>query len=309
MQQVAEAIANRYFGANPQKITSLGGGWYGRVFLAEMLAEPVKVIIKIHLFPNLAEKEACQLAVLATHATVKMPAVFFVHKSTADIPKDAIIMEYIPGFNAGNYNLLEIKEENRIAIAEQIVDNLLSYHKVINPDGFGEIEASSFEPDWKKSYKAKADDALSKAESFYISGKIDDAIFSVIRKAHELYDRIFYLPVKEARLIHGDYNTWNILLDENLLRVSAVIDPLNSCFADSELDLYQLNHANGKDYKLLDIYASKFPLSENFSLKSSFYELFDHITGFYNANIEIDYPFVIALAKELEQQMQKFGLL
>lgn len=309
MQQIAEAIVNRYFGTNPQKITSLGGGWYGRVFLAEMTAEPTKVIIKIQLFPNLAEKEACQLEVLATHATVKMPDVFFVHKATPDIPNDAIIMEYIPGFNAGNHNLLEIKEKPRVAIAEQIVDNLLSYHKVINPDGFGEIGANSFEPDWKKWYKTKADDALSKAESLYVSGKIDDVIFSVIRKAHELYDRIFYLPVKEARLIHGDYNTWNILLDENLTHVSAIIDPLNCCFADSEMDLYQLNHANGKDYKLLDIYASKFPLSENFSLKLSFYELFDHITHFYDTNVEIDYPFMAALAKELEQQMQNFGLL
>lgn len=309
MQQIAEAIVNRYFGTNPCKITSLGGGWFGRVFLAEMTAEPLKVIVKIHLVPNLAQKEACQLEVLAAHATVKMPDVFFVHKATPDIPYDAIMMEYIPGYNAGNYNILEIKEENRAAIAEQMVDNLLSYHKVINPDGFGEIGASSFEPDWKKWYKTKADEALLKGESLYASGKIDDVIFSVIRKAHELYDRIFYLPVKEARLIHGDYNPWNILLDESLTQVSGVIDPLNCCFADSEMDLFQLNHANGKEYKLLDIYASKVSVSENFSLKSSFYELFDHTAHYYDANVEIDYPFMAALAKELERQMQNFGLL
>lgn len=110
MQQKAEAIVNKYFETNLQKITSLGGGWYGRVFLAEMTGNPAKVIIKIHLFPNLAEKEACQLEVLAAHATVKMPDVFLVHKATSDIPYDAIIMEYIPGVNAGNYNLLEKKK-------------------------------------------------------------------------------------------------------------------------------------------------------------------------------------------------------
>ncbi len=309
MQQIAEALVNRYMGGYPQKITSLGGGWYGRVFLAEMMDEPTKVIVKIHLVPNLAEKEACQLKVLAAHATLKMPEVFFVHKAAPDIPRDAILMEYIPGFNAGNSNLLEIEEKNRAAITQQIVDNLLSYHKIINPDGFGEIGANSFEPDWEKWYKPKADGAFIKAESFFARGKIGEDIFSVIRKAHDLYDNIFYLPVKQARLIHGDYNTWNILLDESLTHVSGVIDPLNCCYADSEMDLYQLNHANGKEFKLLEIYASKFPLSENFPLKTSFYELFDHVTGFYGANVEIDYPFMTALAKKLEQQMHNFRLL
>lgn len=309
MQQMAEAIAYGFFGTRPQKITPLGGGWYGRVFLVEMAGAPVKAIVKIHLVPNLAKKEARQLKALAAHATLKMPDVFYVHKSTPDIPNDAIIMEYIPGFNAGNHHLLEIDEINRAAIAQQIVDNLLSYHGVVNPDGFGEIGASSFEPDFKKWYKPKADGALKKAEWFYAHGKIGDDIFSVIQKAHERYDGIFYMPVTQARLIHGDYNTWNILLDESLTHVSGVIDPLNCCFADSEMDLFQLNHANGKEFQLLDLYAAKSPLSENFPLKKSFYELFDHITGFYDAKVEMDHPFVTALAKELAQQMQHFGLL
>lgn len=309
MQEIAEALVKRYYKTDPYTITSLGGGWYGRVFLAEMNTEPKKVIVKIHLFPNLAEKEACQLEMLAAHATVKMPEVFFVHKASPDIPYDVIVMEYIPGVNAGNFNLFDIDEKNRVAIAEQMIDNLLSYHEVINPDGFGEIGSDSFEPDWKKWYRAKADSALAKAESLYADGKIDDVIISVTRKAHELYDRIFYLPIKEARLIHGDYNPWNILLDENLTHISAVIDPLNCCFSDPEMDLYQLNHANGKEYHLLDIYASKVPLNENFALKSIFYELFDHVAHYYDTGVEIDLPFMTALANELEQQMQVFGLL
>lgn len=76
MEHIAKAIASKYYGTTPQKITSLGGGWYGRVFLAEMAAEPTKVIVKIQLLPNLAEKEARQLKVLAAHATLKIRMCF-----------------------------------------------------------------------------------------------------------------------------------------------------------------------------------------------------------------------------------------
>ncbi len=281
----------------------MGGGWYGRVFLAELEKEPKSVIVKIHLFPNLAQKEACQLDALAAHGIAKMPQVYFTHTANGDIPYDAIMMEYIEGINAGNYDVLNIKEEYRAAIAEQIVDNLLSYHKTINLAGFGEIGASNFELDWRKYYKVKADEAMSKGEKLYENGKIDESVIRVMRKAHAAYDRIFYLPIDKARLIHGDYNTWNILLDENATYVSGVIDPLNCCYADAEKDLYQLNQANGKQYGLLKRYAEKMPLSENFFMKSSFYELFDHIAHYYDTNVDIDQSFLLPLASNLEQQM------
>ncbi|MCL2427455.1 MAG: fructosamine kinase family protein [Oscillospiraceae bacterium] len=307
MKEIAAAIAQKYLGVAPLNIIPLGGGFYGRVFLAEMPNEPTEVIIKVYLFPHLAQKEACQLKILSTYSIVKMPEVLLVHKASPDIANDAIIMEYIPGLNAGDD--FAIKNDDKVRIANQIVENLLSYHKIVNSEGFGEIGANSFEPDWKKWYKNKADGTLLRAKSLYNKKKINEYIFSVVQKAHELYDKIFYIPITEARLIHGDYNTWNILLDEDLTHVSAVIDPFNCCWADSELDLYQLNNANGKQFGLLDIYASKSPLSENFPLKLSFYELFSEITHFYDANVEIDYPRMTAEANELELQMKVFGLL
>jgi fructosamine-3-kinase len=309
MRKIAEAIANKYFTTTPRKITSLGGGWFGRVYLAEMPSAPGFVVIKIHLLPMVAEREACQLKILSAHATVKMPEVFFVHTATPDIPYDALLMEYIPGVNAGNRPLIEIREKDRNAIAEQMTENLLSYHRIVNPAGFGELRATAFEPDWKTWYKPRTDAALLKGELLCTNGKISGDILSVMQKAYELFDRIFYLPITEARLIHGDYNTWNILLNEALTHVSGVIDPLNSCFADSEMDLYQLNHANGKSYKLLELYALKCPLSENYPLKASYYELFDHAANYYDANVEVDIPFLTVLAERLEREMRRFGLL
>ena len=58
-------------------------------------------------------------------------------------------------------------------------------------------------------------------------------------------------------------------LSEDLSRVSGVIDPFNCCFADAEMDLYQLDNANGRDYGLLEQYSQRVRLSENFALKTA----------------------------------------
>lgn len=291
----------------PNKVISLGGGFYGRVFLAELEKEPYSIIIKIHLYPNLAYKEALQLTTLAAHATVKMPEVYFVHNSDDDTPYDALAMEYITGINAGSRELI-INDKDKTNIATGIVDNLISYHQTINPNGFGEIDASCFELDWRDYYKPKAEKILHKAQQTYESGSITAEVFSVMYKAFINYDRIFYLPITCPRLIHGDYNTWNVLIDEDLRNVKAVIDPFNCCWGDSEMDLYQLNNANGKYYGLFDIYRSKFPLSENYEIKKCFYEVFTELMHFYDANIDIGKSNIPAQAKKLETQMNLYGL-
>lgn len=308
MQHICESIVKKYYGITPNSIRPLGGGFYGRVFLAELGTEPFTIIIKIYLYPHLAEKEAGQLKILSAHSTVKMPEVFFIHTAESDIPNDAIIMEYISGINAGDSDIV-IPDNSRRSIAEAIIENLLSYHQTVNPKGFGEINAVSYEPDWKLFYKPKADAALWKAEQMKRKGKLDDYVISVIKKSRNNYDRIFYLPVKEARLIHGDYNTWNVLLDEKLTCIKAVIDPFGCCWADSELDLYQLNNANGKYYRLLDIYSAKFTLSENFPLKMCFYELVSEINHYYDANVDVEFSQIPEAANKLEKQMNNFGLL
>lgn len=307
MEKLIAAITRKYLHAPPQKITPLGAGWYGRVFLAES-KDFDAVVIKIYLNTNLAEKETRQLRILSAHATAKMPKVYFTHTADDDIPKDAIGMEYLPGVIAGRSDLA-VPQSNRSRIAESIVENLISYHKTVNPQGFGEIDTDSYEPDWAKWYLPKAKSALHKAAHMHKGGKLSDDVFGIVSQAYQNYDGIFYLPVKEARLIHGDYNTWNILLNEELTDVSAVIDPFDCCWADSELDLYYLNHVNGKDYGLLDLYASKFPLSDNYLLKMSFYEVFSEIAHHYDAHIDIEPSYILQAARELEKQMEHFGLL
>jgi Predicted aminoglycoside phosphotransferase len=306
MQKMVEAISQKYFNASPQKITALGGGFYGRAFLAES-KDFGAVVIKIYLCPNLAAKETCQLKVLSAHAIVKMPQVYFTHTADDDITKDAIVMEYLPGVIAGKADLA-VSESNRRHIAETIVENLISYHKTVHPEGFGEINADSYNANWKEWYFPRVESTFHKAAKLHKDGKMDDDLFATVSKAYRSYDRIFYLPIKEARLIHGDYNMWNIMLNEELTDVSAVLDPLNCCWADSELDLHNLNLVNGKDYGLLDLYTSRFPMSDNYLLKMCFYDVFSKIMNYCDANVDIRQSTIPLGAKELERQMKYFGL-
>lgn len=307
MTNQVEAIVQDYMGVSPSKITSLGGGFYGRVFLAEIPTEPQKIVVKLYLFHDLAPQEAKQLEVLSKYAIVPMPKVLYIHYANENTSNDAIVMSYIQGHNVGNSGS-KIREKHRLTIANQIIDNLIAYHSAVNPNGFGHIGASSFFPEWKDFYRIKADSGAEKAKAMYKENKIDRYIFETIQKSHALFDKIFYLPIAKACLIHGDYNTWNILMDSNFENLSGAIDPFGCCWADSELDLYQLNNANGKQLGLLDLYKSKIPLSENFELKMSFYELYSEITHFHDAGVNINHSQMTATARQLRQQIEIFGL-
>lgn len=107
-------------------------------------------------------------------------------------------------------------------------------------------------------------------------------------------------------MIQGDYNMWNVMLDKDQSAAAAVIDPFNFCWADSELDLYQLNNANGKYFGLLENYRSKIPLSKNFEVKNSFYELFTEIMHFYDANVDVSHSNIKDEANQLRIQMKKY---
>jgi len=306
MEQAVKNIVQRYYNEDPVQIKFLGGGFYGRVYAAALKQEPFKVVLKIYLYPHLAEKEALQLEILASHAAVKMPKVYFVHDSDDVIPYDILAMEYIDGVNAGNIEPLP--EQTKETIADKMVENLISYHQTINPKGFGDIGAKQYDTDWRVHYKKQAHSIFLNAQTMHLQQRLDDFIFKVVCKAYDNYDKIFYLPIEHARLIHGDYNTWNILLNEPMTSVSAVIDPFNCCWADSEMDLYQLNNANGKYYELLDRYKKKIKLSENFELKNGFYEVFTEIMHLYKANKDVNPLTLPPQAENLRKQMMFFGI-
>lgn len=301
MEHIVKDIIKKYYCTEPKTITALGGGFYGRVFLVELEKSPYKVALKVYLFNGLADKEKQQLEILSKYAIIKMPKVYFTHHHDISIPQDVLAMEYLEGVNAGVQE--QVKEGYLEYIADKMVDNLIAYHSVEHKEGFGEIGADAFVKDWREYYRVKVDDIYEKAKKMFQNGKLNETIFEIIDKAYRSYDKIFYLPITKACLIHGDYNTWNIMLNEELTEVVAIIDPFNCHWADPEIDLYQLNNANGAYFSLIERYKKKRQLSENFELKNGFYELFTEIMHFCDANIDISKSNILSVAICLKEQM------
>jgi aminoglycoside phosphotransferase len=93
----------------------------------------------------------------------------------------------------------------------------------------------------------------------------------MIDTSYEAFDHIFAGEPKQSSLVHGDYNLWNVIVDSETLAVRGIIDPFEAGWADREIDLFQLQNANGDRFGLLDNYRSKVTLSDNFLVKNAFY--------------------------------------
>lgn len=151
MEAQVRTILERQFETPVRRVVPLGGGFYGRAFLAEIGKDPHILVLKLYLFPNLAAQEALQLKTLARHATVKMPAIYFVREAADAGERDALAMEYLPGLNAGK--LADLAGLPVETLAEEMIDNLAAYHETVHAAGFGPLDAEAFVPDWRMYYE------------------------------------------------------------------------------------------------------------------------------------------------------------
>ncbi len=295
------SLIARLYGYEPLAITPLGDGFYGRVFLVDLPMDPQRLVFKVYNKPGMAESEKQQLDMLREHTLIPMPLTYAALPADGIMPHDVLIMQYLEGVNAGIQ--ADVCEASRARIAKQVVDNLLAYHAVKHPLGFGELNATSFAHDFRLYYKPLAQSITKDADFLYHKQQLSHETLDTVLNAYRRFDDIFYLPIREASLIHGDYNMWNILLDGARQNAVAVIDPCGCGWFDSEYDLYQLDNANGKVFGLLDLYRQKVPLSENFDLKRCFYELFTEIQHFVRAGVDASDSALPTQAENLRRQM------
>lgn len=285
MQKDLQQLVHEKTGEAVNSIKRIGGGFYADVYRADFQSGQTQ-IIKVYKPKGMMAKEVKQIQLLSKYATVPMPKALWTHTADESFGQDVLSMNYLDGVNGGG--VFYLSRSKREKLAQQVTDILISFHNVHNENGFGEIDADKYYKTFNEYYKKRAASILEMAKQLNNSGKLSDYVFETAKIAVEQFDKIFYLPITEASLIHGDYNMWNIMIDKNNCTVTAVIDPCGCMWADSEYDLYQLDNANGKHFKLLETYAEKKSLSANCREKMAFYELFSEIEHYYNSGYPVN---------------------
>ncbi len=253
-------------------------GFYGWVFLIEN-ADNKKIIAKVCKQSGYMEHEALQLDMMRRYALVKVPEIYSVSYEKHNGCFDVMFMEYIKGVNAAAIKITDYKE--KISFSNQVVENLLAIHEASSAEGFGSYVENEYSNSWESYYKSNVTKLYYKVHNHkpLLFSKKSVDIMNIL---YESFDDIFDKPVKENHLIHGDYNLWNLIADTESNKLIGMIDPFGSCFADRELDLFQLQNANGNDYKLLENYASYISLSDNFEIKNAYYSFWDDIKHMVN---------------------------
>lgn len=295
------SLVSEEFHSQITSIKYIGGGSFGMAYKIVQDKEPHVLVAKAYKVNNMHKKEAYDLRMLAEHTTMKYPAVYLIHDATPQIPIDCMCMEFVEGRNAfTNVSLLFKSKKKKRAFAEKIVDSMLEIHSFTSPK-FGTIENPTY-TSWLDYYKPFALDIFETAQTLFADGKMPAYVINTMKQALARFDDIFFEEVKEASLIHGDLNTMNIMVKKPF-EVVAIIDPLESKFADREYDLFQLNNMNGKQFGLYHLYKEKYHTSKNCDAKCAFYGLWNEVYCYIKAGT-LYRTIMIPLIKNMKYQIK-----
>ena len=268
----AVTVLEDKFSCKVRRIKYVGGGSFGYVYLAETDTMPKKVIMKACRTDGMCEREAQELMLLGKNSLIKIPEVYFTFLATDEIPIDFICMEYMEGKDCFTHFMFLLKSpKKKKEFADKITSAMRVWHETENGK-FGLIGNAVYDS-WLGYYKPFAEDILLTARELYKHGRLKIQVMDTMERAWNAFDEIFSEPIEKAGLIHGDLNVMNIMAD-NDLNPTAIIDPLESKWADTEYDLFSLRNMTGEHFGLYETYKSKYPVSEKCDLKTSFYALF-----------------------------------
>lgn len=256
------------------KVSYLGGGSYGKAYLVET-EDGKKRVMKAVKIADLARSEVEALRLLRDAAGEYIPEVYAVHGVTDKNPLTVIEEEFISGANLSNPRFALYGKQKRLALARKISE-ILAKTREITSDKFGRICGEKCDG-WQEYYKKYAEGVLARADKGIEEGLVKKEPVELTKKAFERFDEIFAEPVEKARLVHGDINIANIMVDPKTLELKAIIDPYGSVFGDPEYELFQLKNIGGDRYFLYETVKNSFETSKNCDLKCAFYALVNEI--------------------------------
>lgn len=300
-KEQAQAYAVKVAKENTDKTVKLvkymGGGSFGKA-VKVTFEDRESIVVKFLRAEGMLEKETGDLTLLGKKCSVKMPAVLFVRHKDEDVPADCYAMEYIEGkpmiYDSALYFA---SKKKRRAIAEKITEGLHSLHECKSAK-FGDTLNPDCD-DWLDYYRPFAKSVLDKAQELADSGELDKRIVEVMLSAWKKFDIIFEEKVQKACLIHGDLNVVNIMVDK-AHELNGFIDPLNSCYADREYDLFQFYNLTGKRFRLGEVYAEKYGVSKRFYDKMAFYGLWNEVFCYIKSGVLVGF-----IMRPLVKNMQK----
>ena len=250
----AKIVIGQKLGVNVKKAVYMGGGSFGRA-VSVQCKDGQKLVVKFLRAKGMLEKEVHDLKLLARYSTIKIPGVLFTRFADAEIPVDCYGMELIEGKSAFfARGMLLMSKKRRKDFADKVTSALHAIHSCKN-DKFGDTMNADCEG-WLDHYRPFAEEVLKKAEEYFAAGKLQESVILAMRAAWEKFDVIFSEEVKDACLIHGDLNVCNIMVGKGY-KITGLIDPLNSAYADREYDLFQFDNLTGKRFFLRETYIEK----------------------------------------------------
>ncbi|MGN0521394.1 MAG: fructosamine kinase family protein [Eubacterium sp.] len=274
-EQIAISVAQKEFSCNVKTIKYLGGGSFGYAYKVDIDVAPYTVVMKACRCDNMCEREAFELKALSEDSIIHIPEVYFTYLKDDITPVDFICMEYVRGKNCfTDFSKLFLPKSKKREFADKVTSAMYVWHSKTN-EKFGPILNPIYD-EWLDYYKPYAFDILQTAEKMVKDGQLEPYFIRTMERAWDNFDYIFSEKVERACLIHGDLNVMNIMAD-NRLNSIAIIDPLESKWADIEFDLFQLKNLTGNAFGLYEMYKSKYPTSKNCDLKVAFYAMYHEI--------------------------------
>lgn len=304
-KQFAILVAKKELCCNVITVEYLGGGSFGYAYKIDIDISPYTIVMKACRCDNMCQRETLELKLLAEDSLIQIPKVYFTYLKDNISPIDFICMEYVKGKNCFNsFSKLFLSKAKKREFADKVTSAMYAWHSKIN-EKFGPIQNPIYN-DWLEYYKPLAFDVLQTARSMVNERKLEAYFLDVMELAWSNFDYIFSEKVENARLIHGDLNVMNIMADDNLNPV-AIIDPLESKWADAEFDLFQLKNLTGNAFGLYEMYKSKYPTSKNCDLKVAFYAMYHEIYCYISSGRRTKINHLRCLI-QLKKEMRKAGL-